>query len=320
MSLVSIIIPNYNNAQWLAKCIVSCLEQEGDFKKEIIIVDDHSTDQSWSLLKSFKDEFPDEVFIFKNPSKGGNQARHFGFSKSNGEYIQWLDSDDILLAGKINEQIGHFNTHNSIDIVYSDWRMDHYEGEVKIKEVSNISKEKRCFIESLALDEWLPNNTYLLKRKIAGKLHVKNAWNQDRKVAQDREYYMMAAILGARFSYRSGIFSVYNRWNKGSVSRIGYKKRLVLNLELDRKLINEIGKQSWIKARKKKRLVGILKTNSLKSSFYMPSIRLLQPITFNEIQWDCIHPKMKPLIPIIWLYQSIRFFSTADISSDLSEK
>ena len=100
-TIVSIIIPNYNNVKWLGDCLESCLLQKGEFKLEIIVVDDQSTDESWGILQNYQSEYPLQVFIYKNPEKGGNQARQYGFSKSNGNYIQWLDSDDQLLEGKL---------------------------------------------------------------------------------------------------------------------------------------------------------------------------------------------------------------------------
>ena len=68
---VSVIIPNYNNAQWLEECIESCLDQV-PFLKEIIVVDDFSNDESWSILEKFKLANPSIVKIYRNKNKGGN--------------------------------------------------------------------------------------------------------------------------------------------------------------------------------------------------------------------------------------------------------
>ncbi|MAY82583.1 MAG: hypothetical protein CMP59_00455 [Flavobacteriales bacterium] len=307
MHLVSIIIPNFNNEAWLSTCLNSCLEQNGTFEKEIIVVDDQSTDSSWKILKSFQAKHPSEVFIFQNPKKGGNLARNFGFSKAKGDFIQWLDSDDILLPEKLSSQIEFLSMNEDIDIVYSDWRMDFYENGEKQREEVVISKPSASYLKTLILDDWQPPHSYLMRRKVAEKLDQIKGWNPKRKVGQDREYFNLAAIYGASFAYVPGLFSVYNRWSKNSVSSIDYMKRLELSLHLDQRLITEIQDQEWILPKTKKELIGILKTYSLKSCYYKPNLRILSPVGFGEIKWEVIHYKMRLIIPFIWLYQMSRF-------------
>lgn len=308
MSLVSIIIPNYNNAKWLSACIRSCLNQSGNFKKEIIVVDDHSTDDSWQVLQHFQATYPEEVFIYKNLDKGGNQARNFGFAKAHGDYIQWLDSDDLLLPEKLGAQINFLERNTEIDIVYSDWRMDFYEREEKIKEETVYSKEQVSFLKALIKDKWLPNNSYLLRKSIAQKLNLEKAWNPERKVAQDREYFTIAAILGAHFDYVPGVFSVYNRWSEQSVSSMHFKARLALNQALESKLINLIEGQEVINPLMKRELISILKTDGLKACYYYPKLRINRPISFFEIQWRHIHYKMRFVIPFVWVFQMTLYY------------
>ena len=93
----------------MPKVIESCLTQK--YLHEIIIVDDHSTDNSQEILTRLQKQNPEKTKIFKNPGKGGNNARNYGFSKSTGEYIQWLDADDFLLPGKFEHQIQAFEKH-----------------------------------------------------------------------------------------------------------------------------------------------------------------------------------------------------------------
>lgn len=308
MPLVSIIIPNFNNSQWLPTCIESCLRQEGNFKLEIIVIDDHSTDDSWRILKDFQKAHPDEIFIYKNREKGGNQARNFGFTKATGDYIQWLDSDDFLLSGKLNAQTYFLEKNSEIDIVYSDWQMDIYKDGEKVEGVKKVLKSFDSFLKVLIEDLWLPNNSYLVRSSFANKLHELNAWNPETKVAQDREYFTMAAIYGAKFEYTSGLFSVYNRWSEKSVSAINFKRRLKLNQALESKFMNLIIEQKWIDQKIKSELVAVIKTDGLKACYYHPKLKILRPISFFEIKWRLIHYKMRFVIPFIWLYQMILYY------------
>lgn len=95
--MISVIIPTYNRADLIGETITSILTQSyHDF--EIIVVDDHSTDNTSAVVDYFiqKDH---RVKYFKRPSsqiKGGNTCRNYGFKISKGEFIKWLDSDDLL--------------------------------------------------------------------------------------------------------------------------------------------------------------------------------------------------------------------------------
>ena len=112
-SLVSIIIPVYNSEKYLADCIGSALSQTWP-NKEIIIVNDGSTDNSLKIAESFA---CDTVKIFSQPNKGAAMARNKGLAEAKGHYIQFLDADDYLSKEKIEGQVTKLNgstTHISL--------------------------------------------------------------------------------------------------------------------------------------------------------------------------------------------------------------
>ncbi len=306
MKGVSVIIPNYNCSQWLPKVIDSCLIQK--HLLEIIVVDDQSTDNSWKILQESQKQNPHIIKIFKNPEKGGNNARNFGFSKSSGDYIQWLDADDFLLDGKFENQIKKFEQSPETDVVYSDWYMDFYENKIKyIERKKYIYKQYNDFTYELLSDNWLANNSYLFKRNIAEKLHHCPAWNPETKVAQDREYITMAALLGAKFSYTKGVFCIYNRWNTNSVSSMNFKQRLVYQLELEQKFRQKIIKNNYPK-RITRQYLGLLNAHTMNACFYNPKLIILNKFSFFNIKWKIIHWKKRPFIPFIYLWQHIKYF------------
>ena len=119
--MVSIIIPNYNNATFLEDCLNSCINQNLDWVKEIIVIDDQSTDLSWSIIQDYKDRYPTLIKAFKNPKKGVQGARNYGFSKSSGKYIQWLDSDDVLSINKLSSQMKLLSNEDDSMISFCNW-------------------------------------------------------------------------------------------------------------------------------------------------------------------------------------------------------
>jgi len=99
--LVSILIPCHNAEKWIANTINSALSQTWDYK-EIIIVDDGSIDNSLAVLEQFKSSI---VKVISQENKGASVARNRAFKEAQGDFIQYLDADDLLSHGKIEEQI-----------------------------------------------------------------------------------------------------------------------------------------------------------------------------------------------------------------------
>lgn len=99
---LSIVIPVYNAEQYLSRCLDSLVCQKGDYKYEIICVDDCSTDTSLSILNTYKALFPDLINIKTNRSNiGVGSSRNQGINASNGEYIMFVDSDDFVESNYI---------------------------------------------------------------------------------------------------------------------------------------------------------------------------------------------------------------------------
>lgn len=113
--MVSVIIPTYNRADTIEESIQSVIDQ-GCNVKEIIIIDDNSSDDTESIVKSINDS----RIIYKksNKSIGACNARNIGINISSGDYIAFHDSDDIWIKGKITRQIDLLK-ENDVDIVCS---------------------------------------------------------------------------------------------------------------------------------------------------------------------------------------------------------
>lgn len=99
--LVSILIPAYNAERWLADTIQSALAQTWP-RKEIIIVDDGSRDQTLGAARQFASK---NVSVVTQENQGAAAARNKAFELCQGDYIQWLDADDLLAPDKIARQM-----------------------------------------------------------------------------------------------------------------------------------------------------------------------------------------------------------------------
>src|ERR1051326_7957528 len=95
--LVSLLIPAYDAERWIADTIRSALAQSWP-SKEIIVVDDGSTDRTLQIAQGFASR---EVLVVTQPNQGASAARNRALSLCQGDYIQWLDADDLLSRSKI---------------------------------------------------------------------------------------------------------------------------------------------------------------------------------------------------------------------------
>src|ERR1700677_2034452 len=100
-ALVSILIPAFNAQQWIGDTLRSAVSQTWD-RKEIIVVDDGSRDQTVEIARQFESR---QVRVISQANQGAAAARNKCFSLSQGDYIQWLDADDLLGPDKISLQM-----------------------------------------------------------------------------------------------------------------------------------------------------------------------------------------------------------------------
>ncbi len=308
MSLVSVIIPVFNAAQWLTKTLKSVIAQ--DYLKEIICIDDHSTDKSLQILLEFQTKFPDKIKVFTNPQKGSNSARNYGFQQCSGKYIQWLDADDQLLPNKFSSQVQFLQTHPECDIVFSDWYMDFYNEKGKqIKRKEQTRDNYPDYLYELLKDNWSPPANYLLRRAIAEHLYKLGQWNPTTRIAQDREYFTIAALEGARFCYVPGFFSVYNRWSSGQVSAMNFKQRLALQMDMEHRF-RYIIKQKNFPHRRQRRYLACLNAHVINANYYYPSIGFPFSFSIFNVNWRIVHWKKWFVAPFLYLYGVIKYFLT----------
>jgi glycosyltransferase involved in cell wall biosynthesis len=264
--LISVIIPCYNSSATVGLAVQSCIIQE-PFLNEIILVDDFSTDNTWEELIKLAENYSTYVKIFKNDTKGGNNARNFGFLKSTGQFIQWLDADDELITGKFEVQLNYLIENPLCDVVYSDWLINSYIFDSTSPTRIEHKKQtpKKDFIFELLLDKWSAPCNYLMRRELADLMHKINAWNPKTPISQDREYFTLAAIYGGKFEYVSGYYSIYNKhlYSKSVSKSIDFIKRFEYTRELFLRFKTEISTQCWIPSKKKKVYFQIIDTNLL---------------------------------------------------------
>jgi glycosyltransferase involved in cell wall biosynthesis len=112
--LVSIIIPCYNAERWVGEAIKSALDQTYA-KIEVVVVDDGSTDSSLNVIR----KYDDRVRWTTGPNRGPCAARNLGFRLSQGDWIQYLDADDLLHPQKIDLSLKSFESYPCVDFIWA---------------------------------------------------------------------------------------------------------------------------------------------------------------------------------------------------------
>jgi glycosyltransferase involved in cell wall biosynthesis len=119
--LVSVVIPAYNAEAWVCETIASVRSQTYE-NIEIVLVDDGSTDRTSDFAaKALKgSQFPYRIFSQQN--SGAAAARNYGWRAAAGQWIQFLDADDLLEPNKIELQVAIARSYGTADVIYSNWQ------------------------------------------------------------------------------------------------------------------------------------------------------------------------------------------------------
>jgi glycosyltransferase involved in cell wall biosynthesis len=217
--LVSIIIPVFNSGEYLAETIESAMGQTWP-NKEIIIVDDGSTDNSVSVAKEFNDP---AIRIFQQKNKGASTARNKGLAEAKGEYIQFLDADDLLNSIKIEAQLQllkgkPFAVANCATIHYFD-KSNPFINEPVHEWYSEGSTNSVEFLTRLygggligptyggmiAVHAWLCPKAVIEK---AGQ------WNEDITVDDDGEFFCRVVLASDEIVYSEKSICYYRKYIK----------------------------------------------------------------------------------------------------------
>jgi len=220
--LVSILIPAYNVEDWIADTLRSAIEQTWPHK-EIIVVDDGSMDRTLSIARQFESR---GVRVVTQENQGATAARNRAFALSQGDYIQWLDADDLLAPDKIALQVETLqNCHNKRTLLSAEWG-------------SFMHRYYRAEFNPTAL--WCDlTPSEFLRRKMQYNLHMQTAtWLTSRELTEaagpwdtslfsddDGEYFcrVQLACDGIRFVKSSRVY--YRSVGTNRLSYIGNSDR-----------------------------------------------------------------------------------------------
>jgi hypothetical protein len=206
--LVTTIIPVYNRAEMLSNAVQSVLDQ--DYRPiEIIIVDDGSTDNTYSIAQQLASRNPEEIRVFKQTNSGPGPARQFGLQHARGEFIQYLDSDDLLCRQKFTLQVEMLRRQPDCDVCYS-ISHDHFLRDgLPIRDVptKGTGEYRPTLFPKLLLERWWSTNTPLYRHDALKLIGPWKALINE----EDWEYDARLGALNVKLAWVSESLSI-KRW------------------------------------------------------------------------------------------------------------
>ena len=220
--LVSILIPVFNAEEWIADTVRSALAQTWAHK-EIIVVDDGSTDNTLSVLQGFK---LDHVRVVTQQNKGAAAARNTAFSLSTGDYIQWLDADDLLAPDKIALQLQGLERFRSTrTLVSSSWAQFSYRWyRARFRSTAlwcDLSPVEWLSIK-MGMNLYMPNHSWLVSRELSERA---GPWDTTLSVDDDGEYFCRVLLQADNVRFVPEAKVYYRVSGSGTVSDIGVSDR-----------------------------------------------------------------------------------------------
>ena len=248
-TLVSILIPAFNAEAWIADTIRSAIEQTWPHK-EIIVVDDGSTDQTFAVARQFASK---GVAVVTHENQGAASTRNHAFSLCQGEYIQWLDADDLLSPDKIEKQMEAASEIGSRrTLLSSGWGYFTYR-----PQKANFSPTSLwCDLSPV---DWLV-------QKLAGNHHMQTAtWLTTRELADaagpwdirllgddDGEYFCRVILASDGIRFVAGPKVFYRITPSSRLSHIGMsdnkKYAMLLSMQLHIKYIRSLEESDRVRA------------------------------------------------------------------------
>jgi glycosyltransferase involved in cell wall biosynthesis len=222
--LVSILIPAYNAQAWIADTLRSALAQTWE-PKEIIVVDDGSTDQTLAIARQFES---DSVRVVSQENLSAAAARNKAYSMCRGDYIQWLDSDDLLAPDKIARQMEALgptrNPRLLLSSAYGRFIFRYYRAKFVPTALWCDLTPAEWLARKMEHNIFMQTATWLVSRELSEAV---GPWNTTLLGDDDGEYFcrVLLASEGTRFVPEAKVY--YRAPWPGSLGNIGGSARKI---------------------------------------------------------------------------------------------
>ncbi len=222
---ISVVMPVYNEENYLSASIKSILNQTfNDF--EFIIIEDGSTDDSAKIIKSFKDP---RIIFYQSDNKGMVHQFNFGISKSSASIIARMDADDIAEINRFEEQIKFLETHPKIDVVGSNVIFINENGRILCKKKYPENHHEIEFM--MPIESAVCHPAVMIRRKVFERLGL---YDEAFGYAADHKLFLDMISSGYRFyNIQESLLKYRVRGLRKDQSRVGNSNALSYQIGVD---------------------------------------------------------------------------------------
>lgn len=186
--LVSIVIPVYNGANYLAEAIDSALAQTWPHV-EVLVIDDGSTDDG--ATEAIARRYGDRIRYIRKPNGGVSSALNRGIAEMRGEYFSWLSHDDRYLPQKLERQVAYLREHPQTEVLGAGLEVIDAAGNAKPGYSSGDVIELRTGRE--VMDHWVYGCALLIRKSVFDRL---GGFNESNRTVQDLEMWLTIVHAG----------------------------------------------------------------------------------------------------------------------------
>ena len=215
--LVSVILPTFNRASFLPTAMKSVWQQTYR-PVELLIVDDGSTDNSAEQAQETADSWPNDpafsAIYLRQANRGASAARNQGLLHSRGEFIQYLDSDDVLVRHKLASHVSVLQADEALDIVWSDWLVvpsGELQRHLEQANLLGLGPEETTWQATKKTIPWEPWPTLTRRRFVAQH----SAWNEKTSRWDDWEYALRIMAADPKRAFAPGTVCIQGEHELG---------------------------------------------------------------------------------------------------------
>ena len=264
-TLVSIIMPNYNNEKYLIRSIESIIKQSY-LNWELLIIDNNSSDNSINILEKYKDK---RIKIYKTNNNGIiAKSRNIGLKNATGEWISFLDSDDWWQQEKLEEVIKIiFSNHDCDVVVHNEYKVLKKNNKKKILKYgpyeNNFYEKLIIYGNRISLSASTVRKSFLDNHKILF------SEKRDHVTAEDYDFWIQISNKNAKFFFSKKILGSYfiHQNNQSIINNLHFNN--IINVSLDHANL-ENNKNYYSKVISRKYLLLALRNSfNLNSLFFI---------------------------------------------------
>ena len=202
--MISVIIPAYNYGRFIARTIASVQAQTlSDW--ECLVVDDDSTDDTYEVVTAIAAQDA-RVRYMRRPNGTLSAARNAGLHATNGEFVQFLDADDLIGALKFEQQVAILAAHPEADLVYGDARyfVDATADAPRLeweRPLSAVSGSGEPLLAALLSDNIMVVQAPLIRRPLLERV---GGFDAGLRKVEDWDCWIRCALVGATFLHHAG--------------------------------------------------------------------------------------------------------------------